>query len=191
MKKVLFGILMLFITGLTTSCGNKTNKDVQNEETVSEADSAANLTQSGNEGLFLKPKTTKVKGELGFCYDVIEKEYELTENNGETALLTVELKMNENGIPFNPSLAGTYANFDDGGYIAVGFGIQIIDANGVVIDETFAGSKGKDTPKYAEDGIKLVNMQSNQTGTLRFVIHNVKDINKDCTFTLASVFEEI
>ena len=50
-------------------------------------------------------------------------------------------------------------------------------------------AREKDTPKYAEDGIKLVNMQSNQTGTLRFVIHNVKDINKDCTFTLASVFE--
>lgn len=190
MKKSLFGIFMLCVVTIFMSCANKANKDVQCNEALSE--DSTEISSQGDEGsLSLKPKTTKVKGELGFCYDVLEKEYELTDNNGETALLTVELKMNDNGIPFNPSLAATYANFDEGGYIAVGFGIEIIDDKGVVVDETFAGNRGKDTPQYAEDGIKLVNMQPGQTGTLRFIVHNVKNINKDCSFTVTSVFEEI
>lgn len=182
---------MLCVVTFVMSCGNKSNKDVKNSVELSGIDSTINSSQSDDDVIYLKPKTTKVKGELGFCYDVLDKEYELTENNGETAVLTVELKMNGNGIPFNPNLAGTYANFDEGGYIAVGFGIEITDTNGVVIDATLANSKGKDTPRYAEDGLKLLNMRAGQTGILRFVIHNVKAINKNCSFILTSAFEEI
>jgi len=191
MKKIFLGIFMLCVTAFVVSCGNKSNKDTQSEETITEVDSLSISAQSDKGSLSLKPKTTKVKGELGFCYDVLEKEYVLVDNDGQTALLTVELKMNDNGIPFNPTLADTYAKYEEGGYIAVGFGIEITNAEGIVVDETFAGSRGKDTPQYAEDGIKLVNMQPGQTGTLRFIIHNVKDINDGCTFTLTSVFEEI
>jgi len=181
-------IYVLTLAALTfSSCGNKTNN--QNGDVQADSDSVA-VQAIPAEAEGLKPATTKITGELGFCFDVVDQSYSLTENDGTTAMLTVKVKRNANSIPFNAELADTYDSSEEGGYIAVSFGIQITDKDGTIVDETVAGGEGHDAPEYPEDALALLKLKKDEVGTLQFVIHDPSKVNNECKFTVTSVFQE-
>lgn len=190
MKKSFY--LILLATGIVamTSCGNSTKGNSNDNDSIQQDTvslSSANAEQDSK--LVIKPKTLTIEGELGSCFDVVDNAYEFTENNGYSAILTVDVTRNKKSIMFNPVLATTFDG-DEGG-IGVAFGIIVKDENGKVIHEDVAGEIGHGSPAYPEDAIEVVNLQAGKTGKLKFAISNMDKVNNKCTFTITSAWQEI
>lgn len=188
MKQHLYSSLLLATAITLSSCGNSTKSTEISNDSVLIDSIASETSIDSNTELSIKPKTNKIQGELGFCFDLVDKSYKLTENDGYSAILSVDIKRNNNALMFNPALATTFDS-DEGG-IAVAFGIVVTDENGEVIHEDVAGEVGHGSPAYPEDAVEIVNLEEGKTGVLKFAISNVDKLNNKCAFTITSLYKE-
>ena len=183
---------LLVATGIVaiTACGNSTNSNSGESDSIQQDSVTLSSTNAEkNNKLVIKPKTLAIEGELGSCFDVVDNAYEFTENDGYSAILTVDVTRNKQNILFNPVLATTFDG-EEGG-IGVAFGIVVLDESGKVIHEDVAGEIGHGAPAYPEDAIEVVNLQEGKTGKLRFAISNMDKVNNKCTFKITSAWQEI
>lgn len=187
MKKISLNLIIIALAAICyMSCGNKSGNNSQ--DIKEDVDSTEQITSISTEKLTIKPETTRITGGLEYCFEVEDKEYELEDIDGESALLTINIVREKEGIPFNPALAVTYSKCDLGD-IAVGFGLLLSTSEGVVEAEVKADEKDENISKYAEDGVKLLKLNPGKIGTLRFVINNPKEIKNGSTFTISSKYE--
>jgi hypothetical protein len=189
MKKISLKFIIITLAAICyMSCGNKSSNNSQ--DIKEDVDSTEQIASVSTEKLTIKPETPRITGGLEYCFEVEDKEYELEDIDDESALLTVNIVREKEGVPFNPALAVTYPKCDVGD-IAVGFGLILSTSEGVVEAEVKADEKDENIAKYAEDGLKLLKLNPGKIGTLRFVIKNPKEIKNGSTFTIDSKYEEI
>lgn len=153
MKKI-FKTLLLFAAVISlSSCGGGDKK--QDEEVKKES-------------LTLKPETIQIKGGLADYYTVVDREYKATKD-GILTILSVEVERNDTPTPFDPTDICYFPNGDDSeASMLGGFGFELLDDSGNVIDKEAAASGSV----YGWDEVEeVLRLRPGETGTIRFTIH--------------------
>lgn len=138
------------------------------------------------ESLTAKPETTEVKGALKGCYEVIQKDYTIKENGSWGHLISVELKRTDKELPFDPQKATSFSVSEDGKPIQVGFGIELLDENGDVVEIKNANAGGIGGAYSSDDIEAAIQLNTDETGIVRWTINAD---NKPVTFRITSAME--
>lgn len=133
----------------------------------------------------LKPASEEISGQLEGCFTVVDKTYKVKEEKFGDGILTVELKRTDAPLTFDSEDRAIYAmgTFSQSAYVQVGFGIELLDAEGNVVDKTSATS-GSYSP---DEAVELINLKENQTGTIRFSVDD--DVKDAVSFRITSAYE--
>lgn len=138
------------------------------------------------ESLMVTPETTEIKGALKGCYEVVQKDYTI-KNNGWSDVLNVELKRTDKELPFDVQKATSFSVYQDGKPIHVGFGIELTDENGEVVEITNANGSGLSGPYSSDDIISALNLNPGETGIVRW---SVDMDNEPAAFRITSAVDE-
>ena len=148
------------------SCGGKQNS----EET---------------EEIVLTPETTQIKGDLGDYFEVVEKEYTVTNEYGRS-MVSIEVKRTDTDYSFDLKGVEPYGTYGQGVTGNAGFGIEILDENGNVIEKE-AATGGM----YSNDDMKeALKLKTGETATVRWTFRFDSD-KKPAKFRLTSAYEEV
>lgn len=143
----------------------------------------SNLFESEPEPLpdrFLKVETSKIKGHLGDCFEVVSKEYKII--NDYSSKLMIELKrLDSDSELLSTHIDNITGNDNEGGKCYIDFIIEFLDENSNIVATTKSSS-------YSRDQIvSLVkNTRAGETGILEFYVNDDADIN---SFRLSSICE--
>ncbi len=172
MKHYILSSLLLSL--LLLSCGSKDKN--QTEET------------EGTEVLELKPASTEITGEMEGCFTVVDRTYKVKLEEFLGGVITVELKRTDMPLPFSTEGRMLYSmgSYSASSYVQVGFGIDILDADGNIIDKTSATSSGLAGPYSPDECVELVKLSEGKTGTIRFSISS--DATDATSFRISSAF---
>lgn len=135
----------------------------------------------------LKPEDTSVKGKLGDYYHVVDRSYRVV-CEGEifkSYILSVELQRTEEELPFDTESATYYTDSDDDFKTYVGFGIEILDKDGNVLQTEQATGYNW----YRSDVENLLGILPNETGILRWEIES-ENLAKAKSFRVTSAIKE-
>lgn len=138
------------------------------------------------ESLTAKPETTDVKGILKGCYEVVQKDYTIKENGSWGHLISIELKRTDKELPFDPQHATSFSVSEDGKPVQVGFGIELLDENGDVVEVKNANAGGIGGAYSSDDIEAAIQLNSGETGIVRWT---VSADNKPVTFRITSAME--
>lgn len=133
------------------------------------------------ESIVLTPATTNIKGYLGQFYDVVYKDYTINDD-----ILTIEIERNDNELPFNIKGVKPYGYYGQGITAHAGFGIEILNETGDVIEKKAATA----SMYYSDDIKEALNLRAGETGTIRWFIYFHGDV-KPAEFRLTSAYEEV
>ena len=133
------------------------------------------------ESIVLTPATTNIKGYLGQFYDVVYKDYTINDD-----ILTIEIERNDNELPFNIKVVKPYGYYGQGITAHAGFGIEILNETGDVIEKKAATA----SMYYSDDIKEALNLRAGETGTIRWFIYFHGDV-KPAEFRLTSAYEEV
>lgn len=133
------------------------------------------------ESIVLTPATTNIKGYLGQFYDVVYKDYTINDD-----ILTIEIERNDNELPFNIKGVKPYGYYGQGITAHAGFGIEILNETGDVIEKKAATA----SMYYSDDIKEALNLRAGETGTIRWFIYFHGDV-KPAEFRLTSTYEEV
>lgn len=133
------------------------------------------------ESIVLTPATTNIKGYLGQFYDVVYKDYTINDD-----ILTIEIERNDNELPFNIKGVKPYGYYGQGITAHAGFGIEILNETGDVIEKKAATA----SMYYSDDIKEALNLRAGETGTIRLFIYFHGDV-KPAEFRLTSAYEEV
>lgn len=133
------------------------------------------------ESIVLTPATTNIKGYLGQFYDVVYKDYTINDD-----FLTIEIERNDNELPFNIKGVKPYGYYGQGITAHAGFGIEILNETGDVIEKKAATA----SMYYSDDIKEALNLRAGETGTIRWFIYFHGDV-KPTEFRLTSAYEEV
>lgn len=151
------------------SCGGKKNS----EET---------------EEIVLTPETTQIKGDLGDYFEVVEKEYTVTNDWGD--MVSIEVKRTDADYSFDLKGVEPYGHYGKGVTGNAGFGIEILDENGNVIEKRAATASGLGSMYSSDDMKEALKLKAGETGTVRWMFHFDSD-KKPAEFRLTSAYEEV
>lgn len=151
------------------SCGGKKNSDE-------------------NEKIVLTPETTSIKGDLGDYFTVVDKEYTVTNDFGN--MVTVEVERNDNDYLFELKGVEPYGTSGRGVTGHAGFGIEILDEDGNVIEKTAATASGLSGMYSSDDMKEALKLRAGETGTVRWSFSFDSDA-KPAKFRLTSSYEEV
>lgn len=142
---------------LATSCGG--SSDGNNEEQNKLAESVT-----------VKPSQTEVKGDLKGCFEVVDRSYDATVKR-YFSVLSVELKRTSKELPYDRDNVADFNKMGDGSteYCA-GFGLELLDANGGVVDVKAVNSYNS----YSDDQISVLRLLPDDTAIARFEIDSDK-----------------
>ena len=129
---------------------------------------------------FLKVETSKIKGHLGDCFEVVSKEYKII--NDYSSKLMIELKrLDSDSELLSTHIDNITGNDNEGGKCYIDFIIEFLDENSNIVATTKSSS-------YSRDQIvSLVkNTRAGETGILEFYVNDDADIN---SFRLSSICE--
>lgn len=148
--KLLNGI---FVIALLASCGGK------------KGDSA------GSESM--QPETTVVSGDLGDCFEVVDRQYKITDTDGLYNLITVELQRTDSSLPFDLDSDAEVCSYSTSlakPHIQVGFGIEFLDEDGNVLDKVSASGSGLSGSYDSDEAVDLVKLKDGEKGSIRFSV---------------------
>lgn len=151
------------------SCGGKKNS----EET---------------EEIVLTPETTQIKGDLGDYFEVVEKEYTVTNDFGD--MVSIEVKRTDTDYSFDLKGVEPYGTYGKGVTGNAGFGIEILDEKGNVIEKVAATASGLGGMYSSDDMKEALKLKAGETGTVRWSFHFDSD-KKPAKFRLTSAYEEV
>ena len=147
------------------SCGGKQNS----EET---------------EEIVLTPETTQIKGDLGDYFEVVEKEYTVTDGFGD--MVSIEVERTYTDYSFDLKGVEPYGTYGKGVTGNAGFGIEILDEKGNVIEKE-AATAGNCPYADMKEALKL---KAGETATVRWSFSFDSD-KKPAKFRLTSAYEEV
>ncbi|ROI05890.1 hypothetical protein EGI16_05790 [Chryseobacterium sp. G0240] len=147
-----------------------------------------NCSKSEKEAV-IKPQTTKIKGDLGDYYEVVNKDYKINNDSGMFDVISVSIKRKDGGdVPFDPSKSVPFGTSHVGKDTHVGFGIELFDEDGNSIDVKQATADGL-SGVYSSDDIKsMISLKSGEIGTVRWSI-NKELLSKVKSFVITSAIE--
>lgn len=169
MNKVLFSVLMISAMLVLASCGSKKNSEEK-------------------EAIVLTPETTHIKGDLSDYFEVVDKEYTVTDDWGD--MVSIEVKRTDIAYDFELEGVAPYGTYGRSVTGNAGFGIEILDENGNVIDKTSATASGLSGMYSSDDMKEALKLKSGETGTVRWSFH-FDDEKKPAKFRLTSAYEEV
>lgn len=140
-----------------------------------------------DESIVLTPETTHIKGDLGDYFEVVEKEYHVTENWGD--MVSIEVKRTDVDYSFNLKGVEPYGTYGQSVTGHAGFGIEILDENDNVIEKVAATGSGFGGMYSSDDMKEALKLRAGETGTVRWSFNFNKEI-KPVKFRLSSAFEE-
>lgn len=157
MKEIRLLTIAMATMLLATSCGG--SSDGNNEEQNKLAESVT-----------VKPSQTEVKGDLKGCFEVVDRSYDATVKR-YFSVLSVELKRTSKELPYDRDNVADFNKMGDGSteYCA-GFGLELLDANGGVVDVKAANSYNS----YSDDQISVLRLLPDDTAIARFEIDSDK-----------------
>lgn len=120
--------------------------------------------------LSVNPQNLEVKGVLKEYYEVVSKEYILKENSISNYLLTVELIRTDVPLPFDVDKATSFSVRSEDKPIQVGFGIELLNKNGDIIETSQASEGGWNGVYSSEDIENLIQLNANETGIVRWSV---------------------
>lgn len=158
MKEIRLLTIAMATMLLATSCGG--SSDGNNEEQNKLAESVT-----------VKPSQTEVKGDLKGCFEVVDRSYDATVDIVYDYVLSVELKRTSNELPYDRDNVAGFDKMGDGSteYCA-GFGLELLDANGGVVDVKAVNSYNS----YSDDQISVLRLLPDDTAIARFKIDSDK-----------------
>ncbi len=160
-----FTIVVMAI--ILASCGGKKNSD---------------------EKIVLIPETTHIKGDLGDYFNVVDKEYTVTDDWGD--MVTIEVERTDMDYSFDLKGVEPYGTSGKGVTGHAGFGVEILDEDGNVIAKTAATASGLSGMYSSDDMKEALKLKAGETGTVRWSFHFDSD-KKPAKFRLTSSYEEV
>lgn len=162
-------LTIAFVAICLASCGGKKNS----EET---------------EEIVLTPETTQIKGDLGDYFEVVEKEYTVTDGFGD--MVSIEVERTYTDYSFDLKGVEPYGTYGKGVTGNAGFGIEILDEKGNVIEKVAATASGLGGMYSSDDMKEALKLKAGETGTVRWSFHFDSD-KKPAKFRLTSAYEEV
>ena len=159
-KYILIGIGAIILISLLSNIGGGKDTATQEVKEVKE--------------VVLKAAQTEIKGDLKGCYEVVDKDYKVkfATKSYEDDLVTVELKRTSKNLPYDrkdvtifPGAEKSSANN------CAGFGIEILNADGDVIDKQSANA----TPYSWDEMTAALQLLQDETTTIRFYFDNLSE----------------
>ena len=156
-KYILWGVGIFILLALIPNCGGNDEAEVQEKKE-----------------LILKVDQRKIKGDLKECFKVVDKDYRVkfAKKSYENDVITVELERTSNPLPHSredlvifPEAENSSANY------CAGFGIEILDANGDVIDK----KNPQATPYSWDEMTAALQLLPDETTTIQFHFDNLSD----------------
>ena len=136
------------------------------------------------EEIVLTPETTQIKGDLGDYFEVVEKEYTVTNDFGD--MVSIEVKRTDADFSFDLKGVEHYGIYGKGVTGNAGFGIEILDEKGNVIEKE-AATAGNCPYNDMKEALKL---KAGETATVRWSFSFDSD-KKPAKFRLTSAYEEV
>lgn len=152
------------------ACGGKKNSESTDEEEVKK------------EPIVLNPETTKIKGDLGDYFEVVEKEYTTD------GIVSVEVKRTDVAFSFNLDGVEPYGYSGQSVKGNAGFGIEVLDENGNVIEKAAATTGGLGGMYSHDDMKEALKLKAGETATVRWSL-SLRSDQKPVKFRLTSAYE--
>lgn len=165
-KFILIGIGVVVLISLFSNIGG-------NEETT---------TQEPKE-LIIKAAQTAIKGDLKGCYEVVDKNYRVkfAQKSYESDIVTVELLRTSQQLPYDRKNVVIYPEADESSAEnCAGFGIEILDAYGDVIEKINANA----TPYSWDEMTAALQLLPEETTTIAF---HLDDLSEAVSFRVTSL----
>lgn len=150
---------------------------------------AATMTACGGGPSGLKPESTTVKGKLGDCFTVVDREYKLREY-GSYFHLTIEIERTDAALPFTykPNNVCYYGEYSSRN--GVGMGLELLDKDGNIVYKTKLTERVGiyNNLESNESVIELIKLAPNETGSVEFKLPK-EEIKGAVSFRVVTVFE--
>lgn len=161
----ILALIAILSSGMAlVGCGDK-NKKTESEEVT----------------LKLTPESTEISGDMMSCFEIIDREYSVKMEEILGGIITVELTRTDMDLPFSLDEADIehFGVISSAENIQVGFGIELLDKDGNILDKTSANEGGLAGPYSTEECVALVKLKPGQKGSIRFrVSEDAKDAVK-------------
>ena len=168
--------LKLFVMSLATvvlaSCGGSGETKSESSENVEKE-------------VVLKAAQTEVKGDLKGCYEVVDKNYKVkfAKKSYEDDVVTVELKRTSQDLPYDRKDVVIFPKGkESSAKNCAGFGIEILDENGDVIEKINANS----TPYSWDEMTAALQLLPDETTTIAF---HLDDLSNAVSFRVLSIVQ--
>ncbi len=163
--------MVVGLFAMVTACGKKEKQEAQNGT------------------IELKPSSTAISGEMEGCFSVVDRTYQVKFEDFVGGILTVELVRTDQPLPFSTEGRNLYSfsSFSPSSYVQVGFGIDLLDAEGNIVDKTSASASGLGGPYSPDECVDLVKLSAGKTGSIRFSIS--EEAKEAKSFRITSAFK--
>jgi hypothetical protein len=134
----------------------------------------------------LKAAQTEIKGDLKGCYEVVDKNYKVkfAKKSYESDIITVELKRTSKELPYNRSNVVIFPEGkNSSAENCAGFGIEILNVDGDVIDKKSANS----TPYSWDEMTAALQLLEDETTTIAF---HFKNLSEAASFRVTSLVQK-
>lgn len=150
---------------------------------------AATMTACGGGVDSLKPETTTVKGKLGSCFTVVDREYKLKEDS-HYYHITIELERTDATLPFIYKPGNVCYYGDNSEKDGVGMGLELLDKDGDIVYKTELTSYWELNNRLEnnESVVELMKLEPGETGSVEFELP-ADDIKGAVSFRANTVFE--
>ena len=153
-KYILIGIGVLILISLLSSIGGGDSEVVEQKPII------------------LKAAQTEIKGELKGCYELVDKEYKPKYDNIWGYAVNVELKCTSAKLPHDRKDITIFPDsHKSSAKYCAGFGIEILDADGNVLDKQNANA----TPYSWDEMTAAIQLLPEETTTIKYYFKSLKD----------------
>ena len=146
-----------------------------------------NTTESAetSKEVVLKAAQTEIKGDLKGCYEVVDKNYKVkfAKKSYESDVVVVELKRTSQELPYDRKNVVIFPESkESSAENCAGFGIEILDENGDVIEKINANS----TPYSWDEMTAALQLLPDETTTIAF---HLDDLSNAVSFRVLSIVQ--
>lgn len=144
--------------------------------------------EKGNDEITLTPETTKIKGDLGEYFKVVDKEYTVTKEFED--MVSIEVERTDVDFDFDLTGIEPFGTFGASVKGNAGFGIEILDEKGNVIEKCAATAGGLSGMYSSDDMKEALALKPGETSTVRWSFHFKKEGQIPAKFRLTSALKE-
>ena len=168
-KLILIGVGVIILISLLSNIGGNSDS----------------TPQEPREELILKAAQTEIKGDLKGCYEIVDKNYKVKfgQKSYENDVVTIELKRISKDLPYDRKNVVIFPEAEESlAENCAGFGIEILNIEGDVIDKKSANS----TPYSWDEMTAALQLLPDETTTIAF---HFDDLSEASSFRITSLIQ--